>query len=158
MADVRWRPKRSMPETAWPMPPLGTALARGLACRCPACGKTKLFDGYLRVTKACSNCGAPLGSARADDAPPYFTILIVGHLVIPTMLVVQRAFDPSTLTASAIFVPLTIALVLGLLRPIKGATVGLMLRLNMMKTEDEIAPDRQAAIVRVPTLPGAEPR
>jgi hypothetical protein len=28
--------------------------------------------------------------------------------------------------------------VLGLLRPIKGATVGLMLRLNMLKSDDEM--------------------
>jgi uncharacterized protein (DUF983 family) len=153
MAQVHWQPKRETTAAGWPMPPLGTALARGLLCRCPSCGQTPVFDGYLAVVPACSKCGAPLGAARADDAPPYFTILLTGHMVIPAMLLVQRAYDPSTLTLSAVFVPLTIVLVLGLLRPIKGATVGLMLRLNMMKPDDETAPAPPAA-----TLPGAKPR
>jgi uncharacterized protein (DUF983 family) len=138
MAQVHWQPKRETTPNAWPMPPLGTALGRGLLCRCPSCGKTKLFAGYLTVVRACTNCGAPLGSARADDAPPYFTILVVGHIVVPLMLFMQRDYDPSTLTLSLVFIPLTIALVLGLLRPIKGATVGLMLRLNMMKPDSEM--------------------
>jgi uncharacterized protein (DUF983 family) len=140
MAHVSWQPKRETTPTGWPMPPLGTALGRGLLCRCPSCGQTPIFHGYITVVPACTNCGAPLGSARADDAPPYFTILVTGHIVIPLMLFMQRDYDPSTLTLSLVFVPLTIALVLGLLRPIKGATVGLMLRLNMMKPDTETAP------------------
>ena len=83
----------------------------------------------------CQNCGAPLGLARADDAPPYFTILIVGHIVIPAMLILQREQNPPTWVMSAIFLPLTLFLALGLLRPIKGGTVGLMLRLNMLKSD-----------------------
>jgi uncharacterized protein (DUF983 family) len=140
MAEIRWQPSLNRTNSPWPMPPLGTALGRGFLGRCPSCGKTRLFAGYLTVVKACANCGAPLGAARADDAPPYFTILVTGHIVIPLMLWMQKADDPSTLTLSLVFVPLTIALVLGLLRPIKGATVGLMLRLNMMKPDSEIAP------------------
>jgi uncharacterized protein (DUF983 family) len=153
MAEVRWQPSRKPTPTAWPMPPLGTALGRGFIGRCPSCGKTHLFNGYLRVVRACTNCAAPLGAARADDAPPYFTILVVGHIVIPLMLWMQKADDPSTLTLSLVFVPLTILLVLGLLRPIKGATVGLMLRLNMMKSDDELAPEPPAA-----APPRTEPR
>jgi len=36
---------------------------------------------------------------------------------------------------SAIFLPLTLALTLALIRPIKGGTVGLMLNLNMLKSD-----------------------
>jgi len=36
---------------------------------------------------------------------------------------------------SAIFIPLTLFLALGLLRPVKGGTVGLMLNLNMLKSD-----------------------
>jgi uncharacterized protein (DUF983 family) len=158
MADVRWQPNRDKTPTPWPMPPLGTALGRGLMCRCPSCGKTHLFNGYLRVTTACANCGAPLGSARADDAPPYFTILVVGHIVVPLMLWMQKAADPSTLTLTLVFVPLTILLVLGLLRPIKGATVGLMLRLNMLKPEDEMPLTPVVPVAPAASLPRVEPR
>jgi uncharacterized protein (DUF983 family) len=73
--------------------------------------------------------------ARADDAPPYFTILITGHIVVPLMLLLERSQQPPTWVMSAIFLPLTLVLAVGLLRPVKGGTVGLMLKLNMLKTD-----------------------
>jgi uncharacterized protein (DUF983 family) len=138
MAPIRWQPDRTTPPPPWPVPLLPTAMGRGLMGRCPACGKGRLFDGFLRVVAQCTNCGAPLGLARADDAPPYFTILIVGHIVIPAMLITQKMSDPPTWLMSVIFVPLTIILALGLLRPVKGATVGLMLTFNMLKSDVEV--------------------
>jgi uncharacterized protein (DUF983 family) len=138
MAPIRWQPDRTPPPPPWPVPSLLTALGRGLMGRCPACGKGRIFDGFLRVAPECEHCHAPLGLARADDAPPYFTILIVGHIVIPLMLITQKLYDPSTFLLTAIFVPLTLVLAVGLLRPVKGATVGLMLTFNMLKSDVEI--------------------
>ena len=137
MAPIRWQPDRTTPKPPWPVPSLATALGRGLVGRCPVCGKGRIFDGFLRVVTQCEHCAAPLGLARADDAPPYFTILIVGHIVIPAMLIMQKMSDPPTWLLSAIFLPLTVVLAIGLLRPIKGATVGLMLSFNMLKSDAE---------------------
>ena len=137
MAPIRWQPDRTVAKPPWPMPSLATALGRGLTGRCPACGQGRLFDGFLRVAAECEHCHAPLGLARADDAPPYFTILIVGHIVIPGLLIMQRLDDPPTWLLSAIFVPLTVVLAVGLIRPVKGATVGLMLSFNMLKPDAE---------------------
>ncbi len=131
----RWQPDRTPPPPHWQVPPLLTALGRGFVCHCPACGKTQLFQGYLRVVPECTNCGAPLGLARADDAPPYFTIFVVGHIVVPGMYMVERAYTPPLWVHAAIWLPLTVILSLLLLRPIKGATVGLMLRLGLMKSD-----------------------
>lgn len=133
-APSRWLPNRVVGAVAWPVPPLATALGRGLCMRCPACGQTPLFQGYLTVTPVCSNCGAPLGLARADDAPPYFTIVIVGHVVVGGMWSLERAYMPPLWVHAAIWIPLTIVMSLVLLRPIKGATVGLMLKLGILKT------------------------
>lgn len=130
-------PKRAEVPPPWPVPPLPLALGRGLRCRCPACGRTKLFRGYLRVVEQCAFCAAPLGLARADDAPPYFTILIVGHIVVASMLVVERAYAPPLWVHAALWLPLTVVLALLLLRPIKGATVGLTLTLGLLKPADE---------------------
>jgi uncharacterized protein (DUF983 family) len=138
MAPIRWQPDRTPQPPPWPVPSLLTALGRGLMGRCPACGKGRIFDGFLRVAPECEHCRAPLGLARADDAPPYFTILIVGHIVIPLMLITQKLYDPSTFLLTAIFVPLTLVLAVGLLRPVKGATVGLMRTFNMLKSDVEI--------------------
>ncbi len=119
------------------MPTLATAIGRGLCMRCPACGETRLFNGYLSVTPVCANCGAPLGLARADDAPPYFTIFVVGHVIVGSMLIVERTWQPPLWVHAAIWVPLTLVMTLLLLRPIKGATVGLMLKLGMLKSGDD---------------------
>ena len=138
MDPIRWQPDRTVPKPPWPVPSLATALGRGLLGRCPVCGIGRLFDGFLRVVPECEHCEAPLGLARADDAPPYFTILIVGHIVIPAMLIMQKMDDPPNWLLSVIFLPLTVILALGLIRPIKGATVGLMLSFNMLKSDAEI--------------------
>jgi uncharacterized protein (DUF983 family) len=136
MSPAPWQPNRSVAINPWPHPPLLTAIGRGLLGRCPACGQSHIFNGFLRVATECTNCHAPLGLARADDAPPYFTILLTGHIVVPLMFVVDRMTpEPSVLTMSLIFLPLTFLLALGLLRPIKGGTVGLMLTLNMLKND-----------------------
>jgi uncharacterized protein (DUF983 family) len=138
MPPVRWQPDRTPELPPWPVPALFTAMGRGLRGCCPACGKGWLFAGFLRVAPECGNCHAPLGLARADDAPPYFTILIVGHIVIPAMLIMQKTSDPPAWLLSGIFIPLTIVLALGLIRPVKGATVGLMLSFNMLKSDVEV--------------------
>jgi uncharacterized protein (DUF983 family) len=110
-----------------------TAIGRGLLGRCPSCGESHLFNGFLKVREACQACAAPLGLARADDAPPYFTILLVGHLLVPLMFIVDRAYTPEIWIMTAIFVPMAAIMSVGLLRPIKGGTVGLMMKLNMLK-------------------------
>jgi uncharacterized protein (DUF983 family) len=133
MAPIRWQPNRSPSPSPVALPSLGTAVRRGLLGRCPACGEAHLFNGYLRVVPECRHCGAPLGLARADDAPPYFTILVVGHIIIPALLLVEQHAAPSVWLEAAIFLPLTLGLTLALLRPIKGGTVGLMLTLGMVK-------------------------
>ena len=135
MTTERWEPNRSTPPNPWPMPTLVTAIGRGLRGRCPACGRGKIFSGFLRVAESCEACGAPLGLARADDAPPYFTILVVGHIIVPLLFVVDRSTEWPVWVMSAIFLPLTVGLAVGLIRPIKGGTVGLMLNLNMLKSD-----------------------
>ncbi len=130
-----WQPDREPAEPAWPIPPLTTALWRGARGLCPACGQTHAFAGYLKVVPECMNCGAPLGSYRADDAPPYFTIFIVGHLLAPIIFTVETTWHPALWLQAAIWLPVSLVLTLGLLRPVKGATLGLMLRLGMVKTD-----------------------
>lgn len=137
MIPTRWQPNRTTLPNAWPHPPMLIALGRGFLGRCPSCGKSKIFNGFLKVVAECAHCAAPLGLARADDAPPYFTILVTGHIVVPLMFTVDRMSEPPLWLMSAIFLPLTCVLALGLLRPIKGATVGLMLNLNMLKSDTD---------------------
>ena len=136
-APIRWQPDRSPEQPPWPLPPLPVALARGARGLCPACGQTHAFQGYLRVVPQCLACGAPLGQLRADDAPPYFTVFIVAHVVVGLMFAVYQAYDPPFWVQAAIWLPATAILSVVLLRPVKGATLGLMLKLGMMKPDEE---------------------
>lgn len=133
--------------TRAPAPPerdVANALWRGAARRCPACGNAALFRAYLKVADTCPACNEALHHHRADDAPPYFTILIVGHVLVGGVLSLERAFQPSMLVHLAIWIPLTVLLSLLLLPPVKGALVGLQwaLRMHGFGTgRDPAAPD-----------------
>ncbi len=100
-------------------------IRRGLAGRCPACGRGHLFSGFLRIRPRCEECGADNADYPSDDFPPYLTILVVGHVVVPLLFWVEWAFMPSVWMQAAIFLPLTTLLCLLLLPVMKGATVGL---------------------------------
>ena len=67
------------------------AIGRGFRCRCPACGEGKLFGKFLKVKPECGKCGAEFLGHRADDLPPYITIMIVGHVIVPLFLVFERS-------------------------------------------------------------------
>jgi uncharacterized protein (DUF983 family) len=101
------------------------AALRGALCRCPNCGRGWLFSSYLRVVDRCPACAEDLSHHRADDAPPYFTILIVGHAIIGLVLWVEIVWSPPIWVHAALWLPLTLGLALALLPPVKGVVVGL---------------------------------
>lgn len=101
------------------------AMWDGFRLRCPSCGQGQLFGRYLKVNDACPSCGRALHHHRADDAPPYFTIMIVGHVVVGAILPVERAFMPPLWLHAVLWLPLALVMSLWLLPRIKGAIVGL---------------------------------
>jgi uncharacterized protein (DUF983 family) len=107
------------------------AMLRGTRQCCPACGEGALYRQYLKVADACPKCGQELFHHRADDAPPYFTILIVGHILAAGVLLLEETYAPETWVHYAIWLPLLLVLTLGLLPRIKGALVGLQWALHM---------------------------
>jgi uncharacterized protein (DUF983 family) len=101
-------------------------MRRGAGGRCPNCGTGAVFDGYLKVRSSCAACGHALDTYRADDAPPYFTIFIVGHIIVGAMVMLDRFVLLPLWGQAALWLPLTLFLTLALLRPIKGAVLGVM--------------------------------
>jgi uncharacterized protein (DUF983 family) len=110
------------------------SMLRGFLMRCPNCGEGRLFRRYLKPVDSCSACGTALGHIRADDFPPYLTIFVVGHLVVPLLVFGGRA-EMSTGLQIAIAVPATLALIMLLLPRLKGAVIGLMWRLRLTGAE-----------------------
>lgn len=153
---MRLSPPPSHPPAPYVVPPVGLALRRGALGRCPVCGEGKLFSGYLKVVPNCASCGVALGHLRADDAPPYFTILLTGHILVPGVLWVEKAYEPPMWLHMAVWLPLFTIICLALLPPIKGAVVGWMITLGVTGTETgpEVAP---AALAPAPGAPTRRP-
>ncbi len=97
---------------------------RGLARRCPNCGEGRLFRGYLKVDPRCEACGHDNSAYRADDGPAYFTILIIGHLLIAPMLCFPVVWQANPAVVLGITLPLVAAATLTLLGFVKGAFIG----------------------------------
>jgi len=74
---------------------LKTAALRGLMGRCPHCGQGKLMRGYLKQVEACAVCGEQFGHIRADDAAPWLTIIVVGHIFLPFAFMVDVDWMPT---------------------------------------------------------------
>ena len=108
-----------------------SSLLRGFRRSCPCCGEGRLFAGYITMQRTCNRCGLDFAPYRADDAPAYFTILVVGHMIVPSMLILEQSLHPETWVHMALWVPLTLGLSLGLLPRIKGAVIGVQWALNV---------------------------
>jgi uncharacterized protein (DUF983 family) len=113
------------------------ALKRGFRGRCPKCGEGKLFRAFLKVDDACSACGQDFTAHRADDLPAYLVIVIVGHIVVPTALMIETNYSPPVAVQLAIYLPLTLVASLVLLQPVKGAVVGVQWALRMHGFDEE---------------------
>jgi uncharacterized protein (DUF983 family) len=116
-------------------PSTANALVRGALGRCPRCGIGRLLHHYLKVADRCSACGEAYGHFRADDAPPWLTILIVGHITVPIILVLERNFQLAMWMEFAIYIPLITLLTLVLLPRCKGIILALLWALKAEGSE-----------------------
>src|SRR3981189_2496789 len=108
-----------------------TAMKRGFRGRCPRCGEGNLFRAFLKVDDHCWVCAQDFTPHRADDLPAYLVIVIVGHIVVPTILWIETDYAPSGPLQLSIYLPLTLILSLLLVQPVKGAVVGVQWALRM---------------------------
>jgi len=97
---------------------------RGLSGMCPSCGKAKLFTSYLKVTARCPSCGHDLAQYKSDDGPAYFTILIVGHLLLGPLLLLEIARTLPLEVITVLMLTGLVGVTLWLLPIVKGAFVG----------------------------------
>jgi uncharacterized protein (DUF983 family) len=107
------------------------SIKRGFRGRCPRCGEGKLFRAFLKVADKCSVCDLDFTPHRADDLPAYLVIVIVGHIVVPTALLVETNYAPPVWMQLSAYLPFTFVASLALLQPVKGAVVGIQWALRM---------------------------
>jgi uncharacterized protein (DUF983 family) len=99
---------------------------RGFRRLCPRCGQGRMFSGYLSVREACDVCGLEYEPLRSDDAPPYFTLFIVGHLVVSLYMAIWPLLDIPIWAQALIWCGLTVVLSLVLLPFIKGGVMAVI--------------------------------
>jgi uncharacterized protein (DUF983 family) len=101
------------------------SIAKGLLCRCPRCGKGKLFSGFLTLRPKCDACGLDYNFADAGDGPAVFVILIGGGIVVAAALATEIAYQPPYWLHAVLWTPLILLVTLAPLRSMKGALIAL---------------------------------
>ena len=108
-------------------PPISPFRA-GLACRCPRCGKGRLYAGFLTVTPRCSACDLDLSAQDSGDGPAVFIILILGFIVVGLALWTEITFEPPFWVHAILWPPIILGGALLMLRPFKGVLIALQYR------------------------------
>lgn len=116
---------------------LSLAVRRGALGRCPSCGKGRLFRSYLKQVDACACCHETLSHIRADDGPPWLTILVVGHIVVALALVAESNANLPTWPSVAVFSGLAVAMSLTLLPRAKGIFIGAIWASRLAKVDGD---------------------
>ena len=97
----------------------------GLGCRCPRCGRGRLFKGLLTVADRCPACDLDFSPHDTGDGPAVFVIFILGALVVPMALGLEVWVAPPIWMHLAVWLPVILALSILLLRPMKATMVAL---------------------------------
>ena len=99
----------------------------GLTCRCPRCGKGRLFASMfgLTVRERCADCGFDLAFVDPGDGPAVFAIMILGFMILGGALLVEFKLHPPLWVHAVLWPPITLVVALGLLRPLKGLLIAL---------------------------------
>jgi len=108
-----------------PPPDAISPFAAGLLCRCPRCGRGRLYRGLLSVAPRCAVCGLDLAAHDSGDGPAAFAILLLGLIVVGAALIVEVRFAPPLWVHAVLWTPLILVGSIALLRPMKATLVAL---------------------------------
>ena len=106
----------------------GATLWAGITGHCPACGRGKLFDGYLKLAPRCDVCGLDYNFADSGDGPAVFVILVTGFIVVGAALIVEVLYAPPYWLHALLWGSLSVLLPLILLRSFKGVLIALQFK------------------------------
>jgi uncharacterized protein (DUF983 family) len=97
----------------------------GPRCRCPRCGKGRLFRGFLTLRPSCEVCGLDYSFVDAGDGPAVLIMFFAGFIVVGAALVVEVNYQPPLWVHAALWAPLILLTTVGPLRPMKGLLIAL---------------------------------
>jgi uncharacterized protein (DUF983 family) len=114
--------KRMHDET---LPTITETALRGLACKCPRCGKGKLYAGFLNLRQRCESCGLDFAFIDTGDGPAIFIIMLAGAIVVGCALVVEVKYRPPFWLHAVLWLPLILVTTLLPLRAMKSLLIAL---------------------------------
>jgi uncharacterized protein (DUF983 family) len=100
-------------------------MSTGLACKCPRCGKGRLFNGLLEIRDTCSYCGLDLTPHDTGDGGAVFVIMFLGAVTVILALWMEAALEPPIWVHLLVWIPVISIMSIVLLRPFKAILVGL---------------------------------
>ena len=103
-----------------------------LGCRCPRCGRGRLFAGLLNVRQACEICELDLSAQDAGDGPAVFAILFLGIIVVGLAALVEINFSPPIWVHLLLWAPLIPVGAVAMLRPLKAGLIALQYRHRLL--------------------------
>jgi len=109
-------------------------LWRGVCGLCPHCGKGKIFKRYIKPYEECAVCHENFSKIRADDAPPWLTILITGHIIAPIILYFAKHEIFSETLEAAVLIAVTLLSALLILPRSKGFFIAAIWITNQKKS------------------------
>jgi uncharacterized protein (DUF983 family) len=87
-----------------------------------------LFAGFARFAASCRACGLDFTAFNVGDGPAAFLTLGIGALVTGLAIALELISTPPWWVHVLIWLPLTVAMVMGSLRYSKGALLALEYR------------------------------
>lgn len=107
------------------LPTWSESAIRGIACRCPRCGRGKLYGGFLNLRPSCESCGLDYAFIDTGDGPAVFIIMIAGAIVVAAALIVEVKYQPPFWLHAVLWLPLILATTLLPLRAMKSLLIAL---------------------------------
>jgi uncharacterized protein (DUF983 family) len=108
-----------------PPPTLTESALRGIACKCPRCGKGRIYSGFLTLRPSCESCGLDFDFMDSGDGPAIFMIMIAGAIVVAAALIVEIKYQPPFWLHAVLWLPLILATTLLPLRSMKSLLIAL---------------------------------
>ena len=107
------------------LPTVTESALRGIACKCPRCGKGSIYYGFLTLRPSCEVCGLDFAFMDSGDGPAIFMIMIAGAIVVGAALIVEIKYQPPFWLHAALWLPLILATTLLPLRSMKSLLIAL---------------------------------
>ena len=99
------------------------------------------MSGYLQQEEGCGHCGLETGAIRADDGPPWLTLLVVGHLLAPFMIILFMTDTLPMWLRTTLMSLMAVGLCLAILPRAKGFFIAAIWKLGAPTSADVTGQD-----------------